>query len=426
MRIIDLFAGIGGLSEGVKEALKESGHTPVTVFTSEIKTAAIHVLKNREPNLVINGDIQKIHETDIPAHDFLLAGFPCQAFSHAGSRQGFQDPTKGTLFFDVLRILKHHKPRYFILENVEGLLTHDKPKKDWDSPYGRTFTTILEELQNAGYHVEWELLEATEFDVPQRRRRVFIVGSTGATNWSSNLSQLKTSSVPPIKSIIKYGQKETDPRIRQFSKLILETFSPKEVEGRMLRDKRHSNFYFHSWDFGARGKCTKDEQEFMNIFSIKSKSKTYSKLYNIRYQEGMAIAYPEIKKMVPHLSNLQGILDSLTKKGHLRLEDKGTYIGYRMVGGLLSYPITHVLDSNKPVQTLTATDSSRMVIVDGKKLRRFTRGELKLLFGFTKNQVSFKGLPETKVFDLLGNTVIPLVAKNVALALIETKEEDTK
>lgn len=418
MKIVDLFAGVGGLSTGVKQALTEQGHTPEIVFTSEIKKAAITVLLNNNPNLKITGDITKVPVTSIPPHDMLLAGFPCQAFSHAGSRQGFQDPTKGTLFFDVLRILKHHKPKFFILENVEGLLTHDKPKKGWTSPYGQTFTTILEELTKTGYNVEWELLEATQFGVPQKRKRVFIVGSTEPIQWETVLETLKTTTIPTIKNTITYGKKEKDPKVKNFSKLMLKTYTPQELEGRMLRDKRHSNFYIHSWDFGARGKCSQDEKDFMNIFSIKSKSTYYSKLYNIKYQEGMTIAYPEIEKIFPH-PNLQTILDKLVKNGYLRYEDKTTYQGYRMVGGLLSYPITHILDPNKPVQTLTATDSSRMVIVDNGRLRRFKRNELKKLFGFNETDLNFKGLPDNKVFDLLGNTVIPPVAKAVTLALIQ-------
>ena len=125
-------------------------------------------------------DISNLNEKKVPAHDILTAGFPCQPFSIGGYRRGFDD-TRGTLFFDVLRILRHHGPRVFILENVKGLINHDE---------GRTFATILNSLakevngvpnvtkskDNLGYYVFWKLLNAKDFGVPQNRERVFIVG----------------------------------------------------------------------------------------------------------------------------------------------------------------------------------------------------------------------------------------------------------
>lgn len=112
------------------------------------------------------GDITKIREDFIPAHDILLAGFPCQAFSIIGKMKGFED-TRGTLFFDVARILKYHKPKAFLLENVKQLVTHDK---------GNTFRTILHTLEDLGYHVKWKILNALDFGVPQKRERTIIVG----------------------------------------------------------------------------------------------------------------------------------------------------------------------------------------------------------------------------------------------------------
>lgn len=113
------------------------------------------------------GDITKISERDIPKFDILLAGFPCQPFSSIGKREGFKHETQGTLFYDVARIIDFHKPKAFLLENVAGLLTHDD---------GRTFTTIISVLTSIGYALEYKILDSSDFGVPQKRDRIYIVG----------------------------------------------------------------------------------------------------------------------------------------------------------------------------------------------------------------------------------------------------------
>ena len=112
------------------------------------------------------GDITKIEASDIPDHDILLAGFPCQAFSHAGLKKGFED-IRGTLFFDVARILKEKRPKAFLLENVKGLIAHDN---------GNTFKVILETLNELGYDVHYKILNTKDFNIPQNRERIYIVG----------------------------------------------------------------------------------------------------------------------------------------------------------------------------------------------------------------------------------------------------------
>lgn len=157
-KFIDLFAGIGG----IRRAFDEYGEC---VFSSEIdKYASISYEANygEKPH----GDITKIDAEEIPTHDILLAGFPCQAFSIAGKREGFMD-TRGTLFFEVERILKFHKPKAFLLENVKGLTNHDK---------GRTFKTMKKSLENLGYNLSYRILNAKDFGLPQNRERIYIVG----------------------------------------------------------------------------------------------------------------------------------------------------------------------------------------------------------------------------------------------------------
>src|SRR3989338_1265711 len=158
-KFIDLFAGIGGMRIPFEELGGEC------VFTSDWDKDAQKMYEvnfGEKPH----GDITKIHEIDIPNHDVLLAGFPCQVFSIIGSRKGFED-TRGTLFFDIERILKAKRPKAFLLENVKQLRGHDK---------GRTLNVILNHLTALGYHVHWKVLNALNFGLPHKRERIFIVG----------------------------------------------------------------------------------------------------------------------------------------------------------------------------------------------------------------------------------------------------------
>ena len=163
MRYLDLFSGIGGFALPAQELGWEC------VGFSEIDKYATQIYKKHFPNHKEYGDITKINAPTLPDFDLLVGGFPCQAFSIAGKRGGFDD-TRGTLFFEVAWILRDKKPKYFLLENVKGLLSHDS---------GRTFSTIIEALQEIGYGVSWKVLNSKNFGVPQNRERVFIFGIRG-------------------------------------------------------------------------------------------------------------------------------------------------------------------------------------------------------------------------------------------------------
>lgn len=165
---IDLFAGIGGIRLGFDQAFDNSIET---VFVSEWDEFAQKTYKaNFHDDLEIAGDITKIDEKNIPDFDICLAGFPCQAFSLAGQRKGFDDDYKGmsrgTLFFDVTRICSEHKPKVIFCENVKGLTIHDK---------GRTFKVIVNTLREIGYTVFYKVLNSKDFGVPQNRERIYIV-----------------------------------------------------------------------------------------------------------------------------------------------------------------------------------------------------------------------------------------------------------
>jgi DNA (cytosine-5)-methyltransferase 1 len=174
---IDLFAGIGGLRRGF-DAIGGK-----CVFTSEWNRYAQQTYLANYPCTYVAGDITKIDAADIPTHDLLLAGFPCQPFSIAGvskkialgQQHGLADKAQGTLFFDVVRIIAHHRPRAFLLENVKNLVNHDR---------GSTFKIIYDTLKNElGYNISWKVIDAKCF-VPQHRERIFIVGFRDKNNFS--------------------------------------------------------------------------------------------------------------------------------------------------------------------------------------------------------------------------------------------------
>jgi len=166
LRYIDLFAGIGGFSL----ALNRLGHE--CVYANEWDKYATQTYEKNFGHKPDTRDIRTVDASEIPDHDLLCGGFPCQSFSIAGKRKGFDD-TRGTLFFDIARIVKEKKPRYILLENVKGLLSHDK---------GRTFKIILSTFTELGYDLQTMVLNSKNFGVPQNRERVFIVGHIRGTS----------------------------------------------------------------------------------------------------------------------------------------------------------------------------------------------------------------------------------------------------
>ena len=203
MKYLSLFSGIGGFELGIEQAYEQNnkieskeqskecdlsdrqtepnttnsngnrwGSSATCIGYSEIDKYAIQIFEKHYPNIKNYGDITTIQTEELPYFDLLVGGFPCQSFSIAGKRKGFDD-TRGTLFFDIARILADKKPRHLVLENVKGLLSHDG---------GKTFTTIIGVLTDLGYLVEWQVLNSKNFGVPQNRERVFIIGHLRGTS----------------------------------------------------------------------------------------------------------------------------------------------------------------------------------------------------------------------------------------------------
>lgn len=211
-KMIDLFAGIGGTRLG----FQLHGNTK-SVFSSEWDKFAQKTYYTNFGEYP-EGDITKISASDIPDHDILVAGFPCQAFSQAGLKKGFND-TRGTLFFDIARILAEKRPKSFLLENVKNLKSHDK---------GRTFKVIKYTLEELGYKVYDTIFKARDFGVPQNRERIYIVGF--------DTTQLKDTSfnfpTPPFlpTSVGDILEKNVDKKY---------TISDRLWEGHQRRKKEH-------------------------------------------------------------------------------------------------------------------------------------------------------------------------------------------
>lgn len=165
MRYISLFAGIGGFDL----ALNRQGHQ--AVYVNEWDKYAVQTYEKNFAEKVDTRSITDVPTGAIPSHDIIVGGFPCQSFSVAGKRRGFED-TRGTLFYEIARIARDKRPTYLLLENVKGLLSHDN---------GRTFSTIMWALDELRYECQWQVLNSKNFGVPQNRERVFIIGHLRGT-----------------------------------------------------------------------------------------------------------------------------------------------------------------------------------------------------------------------------------------------------
>lgn len=435
VKFIDLFAGIGGLRLGFEQAFTQNGISTKCVMTSEIKPHALKVLHNNFEHDNFVGDITSVANKDIPEFDFLLAGFPCQPFSAGGNRHGFAD-TRGTLFFEIERILESKRPSGFILENVEGLVRHDlSNKKD---EVGRTLSTILKKLEILGYKVRWKVLDASDFDLPQARRRIFIVGYLGS-GVELNGFEVKHKK---IADILESGLPTMDTK---FTKLLLKHYSISDLLGKSIKDKRGGKNNIHSWEFGLKGKITKEQTMILNKLFRERRKKKWAEEHGIVWMDGMPLTLSQIKTF--HKSkNLKLLLDDLVTKGYLcfeypkKLVKKKTELGtrtfreentrlkpgYNIVSGKLSFEINKILDPQHVAPTLVATDMARLVVADGNGLRRMTLREGLRLFGFPEwFEMPVK---DHEGFDLLGNTVAVNVVKAVSdkLAKHHTKETEEK
>ncbi|WP_288327017.1 DNA (cytosine-5-)-methyltransferase [uncultured Clostridium sp.] len=421
VRFIDLFAGMGGLRIGFEEAFNSIGFETECVMTSEIKSHAIEALKYNFEHHNFVGDITKVNENDIEDFDFLLAGFPCQPFSSAGNRLGFDD-TRGTLFFDVARILREKRPYGFLLENVEGLVTHDS---------GKTLKTILKVLEELDYNVNWKLLDSKNFGVAQSRSRVYIVGTKNNKVDLENFEIKKAV----LKEVLEEGLETVN---SHFTKCLFKHYTPEHIYGKAIKDKRGGADNIHSWDIGLKGEVSAEQKTILEQLFKERRKKKWAEEIGIKWMDGMPLTLNQIRTFNKS-ENLKELLDDLVKKGYLKLEypkeerliekdgklmrkripDESKERGYNIVAGKLSFEFTKILDPNDITPTLVAMDVGKLGVVDNGGLRQLSLREGLRLCGYP-DTYSLNCLNNiSDGFDLLGNTVVIPVVKQVAKRLGE-------
>ena len=433
VKFIDLFAGLGGIRLGFESAFQSMGFQTDCVMTSEIKPYAVETLKKNFKRDYFVGDIFQVKNEFIPEFDFLLGGFPCQPFSASGRRQGFLD-TRGTLFFEIERILRDKQPYGFILENVEGLIKHDLAHKS--DPIGRTLSTILHTLQyDLGYNVTWKLFDSIDFGLPQSRKRIFIVGTKQE---AIGLNGLKPK-FSPLKSVLESGLETIK---SDFVTKILSHFELKDLHGKSIKDKRGGDNNIHSWDIGLKGEVSKGQALLLNRLFKERRKKHWADEIGIDWMDGMALTFDQINSFMKLPDNeLESMLEDLAQKGYLKIEhpkklvkeqngngvntfricDETKPKGYNIVSGKLSFEINKILDPEDIAPTLVATDVSRLAVPDGDGLRRLTIREGLRLFGYPEwYEIPTK---EIDAFDLLGNTVAVPVVEFVAGKLAKSYSE---
>lgn len=425
VRFIDLFAGIGGIRKGFEQAFHELGIDTECVLTSEIKKHAITVLKSNHPNEEVLGDITQIANDQISDFDFLLAGFPCQAFSNAGKRLGFTD-TRGTMFFEIARILREKRPYGFILENVEGLVNHDK--EDKKDRTGRTLETIISILEDElGYAVTWEVLNSKNFGIAQERKRIYIVGTVNEKISLKNFPLSQSN----LNEVLEAGLETTD---TPFTRLLLSHFQPSDLYGKSIKDKRGGDSNIHSWDIELKGSVSNDQKKLLNKLFRERRKKKWAAEIGIKWMDGMPLTEQQISTFYQN-EKLPGMLQDLTRKGYLKYEhpkkvveektpqgikayrtpDKTLPKGYNIVAGKLSFEINKILDPNGITPTLVAMDMKKLFVIDNNGLRNLSLREGLRLCGYP-DDFNFP-VEKEQGYDLLGNTVVVPVIKAVARRL---------
>jgi DNA (cytosine-5)-methyltransferase 1 len=433
IKFIDLFAGMGGIRLGFEQAFNQAEFKTKCILTSEIKPSAIEILKNNFKHDSFSTDVTTIYINNLDDFDFLLAGFPCQAFSSAGNRDGFCD-TRGTLFFEVEKILKEKRPYGFILENVEGLVKHDLKNKD--DKIGQTLTTIIKSLESLEYKVNWKVLDSQDFGLAQSRKRIYI---TGTLNNKIELNKLNIFPKINFKDIQEFNKDTMD---TDFTKKLLSHLPINELYGKAIKDKRGGSSNIHSWDFGLKGEILEIQRLLLTTLLKERRKKHWAEKIGIDWMDGMPLTLEQIKTFFQD-DDLENNLNDLVKKGYLRFEHPKAKInkitptgssitrreydttkpkGYNIVSGKLSFEFSKILDPNDITPTLVASDVEKLGVIDGQGIRRLSLKEGLRLFGYPENyslDIFNKNISSRrKGFDLLGNTVAVPVIYEISKKLV--------
>ena len=401
MKYVSLFAGIGGFGL----ALNRLGHECVyanewdkyaaeiynrrfsdnryfgeektegelsTERTSVESESGESSINSRKPTPVLcdTRDIRTVPTSEIPNHDLLVAGFPCQAFSIAGKRRGFND-TRGTLFFEIARILKDKNPKYFILENVKGLLSHNN---------GSTFKTIIATLTELGYDLQWQVLNSKNFGVPQNRERVFIVGHLRGQ---------------PRPEVFPIGTSNTE---NEPERVLAHTLNSSDWRG-ANRNQKQTTLEYIGGIVGERDMWLKDG---------KANSRNFSQGQRVYGTKGVS-------------STLAGNAGGLGGKTGLYAIPTNTKLGYDLAeekedGIRLEHPNSKTARGRVIKGASQSLKTSAQVgVIDNMKIRRLTPTECERLQGFPDCWT--EGVSDTQRYKTLGNAVTVNVVYEVARRL---------
>lgn len=323
IRFADIFCGIGGFHIAASQAAEQRGLSVECVFASDIDSAAQRAY---EANFKLSpfGDITKISSADIPDHDLLFGGFPCQAFSICGDQRGFED-TRGTLFFELARILEAKKPRAFVFENVKQLASHDN---------GKTLHVILGVLKDLGYFTNWKVLNALDYGVPQKRERILIVGFREPLDFAWPKPIPHTTSLEEIledDNCVEEFYWATQ-KIRQAR---AEKVANKSIpEGRTVwHENKGGNIGVHKFSCAMRagashnyllvdGKRRMTEREMLRLQGFPDSFRIVCSYGETRRQAGNSVAVPCIQAVIGN------VIDALERH---RIDDTGRYSPFNFV-----------------------------------------------------------------------------------------------
>ncbi len=323
---IDLFAGIGGFR---LSAQKNNGRC---VFSSEWDKFAQQTYQENFGEIPY-GDITKIDEALIPKHDILFAGFPCQPFSYSGKNKGFNDKTRGTLFFEILRILKNKKPKMFLLENVKGLISHNK---------GQTLKIILSSLEDLGYQLHWKVLKSTDFGLPQKRERWYCVGALKKIKFKFPIGTNKTAI---LKDIIDEDEKSENLNLPDFE-LNRIKFHFENVSENNERVEHDSSIYKPHTKKGRYGVFSFQKQDGSLRFHVGDHAKT--QIQEAFYCNLNTYAPTIIANRVPKLWDIQRKLSVLEAQRLQGFPDDFIFPvsdnqAYKQLGNSVSIPVVDLI-----------------------------------------------------------------------------------
>ena len=405
IKYIDLFAGVGGIRLGVSQALSKNGIESRCVLSSEINEKACETYQLNFGEYP-SGDVKLIDEVE--PFDLLLGGFPCQPFSYAGKRMGFGD-TRGTLFFEIERLLEKYRPKAFLLENVRGLYTHDG---------GRTFNTIMDKLHGLGYGTYDLLQNSSNFGVPQNRIRLYIVGIWGATPEMGLVTDLGAADSHKYKQNslqLSLFEEKTKCRVGdvlepdvdekyycsdKFQQMLREAVGDdlSILHGYRLIDYRGGQS-LHSWELGMKGKCSDAEIRFMNALILNRRKPIFGK-----DQDGKKLTLEQIKTFYTE-PDIEKVIALLLEKRYLQVNEDGKY---NPVCGNMSFEVFKFLDPESVSVTLTSSDANRLGVIQHNRARHITPRECARLQGFPD---TFKLHPiDSWTYKQFGNSVsVPVV-----------------